>query len=171
MKTTVMILCMTILFSCAQSTNNKLFEKKVITALKHQMTSYPKSTIRDTLSVLLPYLDSTGWEHRFVRVDLRVIKEGKVKYRDFFEAFVRSSQAAPVVSVEEWTKEWTRIVTVLEKQSFSVIHQPDYQADKDSIDAMLQRGEYIGHHSREYVASYAPHYRLIAVEELHSLGL
>jgi hypothetical protein len=143
----------------------------VITALKHQMTSYPKSTIRDTLSVLLPYLDSTGWEHRFVRVDLRVIKEGKVKYRDFFEAFVRSSQAAPVVSVEEWTKEWTRIVTVLEKQSFSVIHQPDYQADKDSIDAMLQRGEYIGHHSREYVASYAPHYRLIAVEELHSLGL
>ncbi|MFA5444767.1 MAG: hypothetical protein WC128_05935 [Bacteroidales bacterium] len=207
MKATVTILCITILFSCAQSTKDRLFEEKVTTALKQQMARYPQSTLRDiyknffqdkfgpghllsdtaaagqylcrelnsynpdTLPFLSPYVDSTGWELRFFRVDLRVIKEGKVSYRDFFEAFVRSAQAAPVISVEEWTKEWTRIVAVLEKQPYSVIHQPDYKADKDSIIAMLLRGEYVGHHSRIYVASYAPHYRLITADELQSLEL
>jgi len=135
--------------------------------LRRELDSYNT----DTLPFLSPYVDSTGWEHCFVRVDLRVVKEGKVSYRNFFEAFVRSAQAAPAISVAEWTKEWTRIVTVLEKQPFSVIHQQDYQADKDSINAMLLRGEYVGHHSRKYVASYAPHYRLIAAGELQALGL
>ncbi|MFA5769397.1 MAG: hypothetical protein WC871_07660 [Bacteroidales bacterium] len=135
--------------------------------LRRELNSYNP----DTLPVLSPYVDSTGWEHRFVRVDLRVIKEGKVNYRDYFEAFVRSAQNAPAVSVEDWSREWTRIVAILEKQQCPVTHHPDYTADKNSINALLKRGEYVGHHSRTYVASYAPHYRLIAVEELHSLDL
>ena len=197
---------MTILFSCAQSTEDRLFEVKVTTALKQQLARYPQSSVRDiyknffqdkfgpghllsdtaaagqylrrelnsynpdTLPVFSPYVDSTGWEHRFVRVDLRVIKEGKVSYRDYFEAFVRSAQNAPAVSVEDWSREWTRIVAILEKQQCPVIHHPQYTIDKDSITVLLQRGEYVGHHSPIYVASYAPHYRLIAAEELQSLG-
>jgi hypothetical protein len=66
--------------------------------LRRELNSYNP----DTLPVLSPYVDSTGWEHRFVRVDLRVIKEGKVNYRDYFEAFVRSAQNAPAVSVEDY---------------------------------------------------------------------
>lgn len=135
--------------------------------LRRELDSYDC----DSLPALSSYVDSTGWEHRFVRVDLRVIKEGRVSYGDFFNAFVRSVQAAPVVSVEDWSGEWNRIVKVLEKLQCPVTHHPHYTADKDSLSAMLQRGEYVGHHSRDYVVSYAPHYRLIAVEELQSLGL
>ncbi|HRW95473.1 MAG TPA: hypothetical protein P5167_06465, partial [Bacteroidales bacterium] len=132
--------------------------------LRREMNSYSP----DTLAFLSPYVDSVGWEHRFVRVDLRVIKEGKVSYRDFFEAFVRSAQSAPAVSVKDWTEEWNRIVEILEKMQCAVTHHPQYTADKDSITFLLKRGEFVGHHSRTYVASYAPHYRLIAVEELQS---
>ena len=102
-------------------------------------------------------------------VDLRVIKR-KGQLRGFFNAFVRRCRQ-PVVSVEDWSGEWNRIVEVLEKLQCPVTHHPHYTADKDSLSAMLQRGEYVGHHSRDYVVSYAPHYRLIAVEELQSLGL
>ena len=135
--------------------------------LRRELDSYDP----DTLPERAPYVDTTGWEHRFVRVDLRVLKEGKVSYRDFFDAFVRSVQAAPAVSVEDWTEEWKRIVAILEKQQYPVTQHPDYVSDKDSIMVMLQKGEYVGHHSRIYVMSYSPHYRLIAVEEIQSLGL
>ncbi len=134
--------------------------------LRRELNSYNP----DTLAFLSPYIDSTGWERRFVRVDLRVIKEGMVSYRDFFDSFVRSVQAAPDVPLEDWTGEWTRIVDILEKLQCPVIHHPQYTIDKDSITVLLQRGEYVGHHSPIYVASYAPHYRLIAAEELQSLG-
>ena len=66
--------------------------------LRRELASYDP----DTLPVKGPYIDSTGWEHRFVRVDLRVIEEGKVSYEVFFEAFVRSVQAAPSVPLGSW---------------------------------------------------------------------
>lgn len=135
--------------------------------LRRELASYDP----DTLLVKGPYIDSTGWEHRFVRVDLRVIEEGKVSYEVFFEAFVRGVQAAPSVPLGSWTREWNRIVGIMEKQQYPLTTHPGYRADKDSIAANLRRGEFVGHHSREYVASYAPHYRLIAGSELHSLGL
>ncbi len=125
----------------------------------------------DTLPFTGPYIDSTGWEHRFVRVDLRVIKEGKVSYRDYFEAFVRSAQAAPPVLSESWAEEWARVVGIMEKKQLPLTRHSYYRADKDSITAMLQRGEYVGHHSPEYVASYAPHYRLIAADVFQSADL
>lgn len=135
--------------------------------LRNELGSYDPDTLRYVSS----YAEPTGWEHRFVRVDLRVIKEGKVSYRDFFEAFVRSVRDAPEVSVKDWSKEWERIVKVMEKLESPVTHHPSYRADKDSLAAMLQRGEFVVHHSRDYVAAYAPHYRLISVQELQSLGL
>ena len=135
--------------------------------LRQELASYDP----DTLPFTGPYIDSTGWEQRFVRVDLRAITEGKISYRDFFNAFVRSAQAAPPVPTEIWSREWSRIVEIIEKRYLPLTTHPSYGADRDSISAMLLRGEYVGHHSREYVAAYAPHYRLIAAEELQSADL
>ena len=110
--------------------------------LRQELASYDP----DTLPFTGPYIDSTGWEHRFGRVDLRVIREGKVSYRDFFDAFVRSAQATPPVPAASWTREWSRVVEIMEKQQMPLTMHPSYQADRDSITAMLQRGEYVGHH-------------------------
>ncbi|MFA7181911.1 MAG: hypothetical protein WC079_03105, partial [Bacteroidales bacterium] len=117
-----------------------------------------------------PLLDTLGWEHRFVRVDLRAIKEGKLTYECFFNAFLRSMENLPLPSVEEWQEEWTAIVTVLEQMDTPVTRYPDYEEEKKKIAARLATGDYVGHHSNFFSESYAPHYRIISAREIGSLG-
>jgi hypothetical protein len=134
--------------------------------LRNELESY---NLND-LSFRGPLLDTLGWEHRFVRVDLRAIKEGKLTYECFFNAFLRSMENLPLPSVEEWQEEWTAIVTVLEQMDTPVTRYPDYEEEKKKIAARLATGDYTGHHSNFFSESYAPHYRIISAREIGSVG-
>jgi hypothetical protein len=40
----------------------------------------------------------------------------------------------------------------------------DYEADKLFIRSNLDKGEFVGHHSKAFEANYTPHYRIISKE-------
>lgn len=104
------------------------------------------------------YFEPTGWEHRFYRVNLSVIKEGLVSYAHFFDAFVRSVNGIIPTSVEAWVKEWTAIDSIIQSMNLQL---PHYETDRREIFDLLKRGEYVMHHSAEFEANYSPHYRII----------
>lgn len=104
------------------------------------------------------YYEPTGWEHRFYRVNLSVIKEGLVPYESFFDAFVRSVNEIVPVSIEIWAEEWKAIDAIIYSMNLTL---SGYETDRKEIFDLLKQGEYVMHHSPEFEANYSPHYRII----------
>lgn len=107
------------------------------------------------------YLEFTGWEERFVRADLRLISEGLVSYSEFFESFIASVSQAEQIDLEKWIEEWQIICRVIKRVNPDV---PGFDEESKKIVQMLERGDYVVHHSEEYNKRYRPHYRLIKRE-------
>lgn len=105
-----------------------------------------------------PYYVRTGWHGRFYRVNLSVINEGKVPFDVFMGAFMESAGSFEIPEIEDWKSEWGMIENVLMECGYEL---PDFSEDSAAIHDMLDRGEYAGHHSRQYQKAYHPHYRLI----------
>ena len=63
------------------------------------------------------------------------------------------------VTVAEWQKEWLQIESIIRSMNLSL---PGYDADRKEIEDRLDRGEYVGHHSKVFEESYSPHYRIIS---------
>ncbi|WP_418809136.1 hypothetical protein [Parabacteroides goldsteinii] len=182
------LLCLWV--SAAEKTD---FDKAVRSAVERQMQGYPKSTLKDLYKNFFQdkfgpghivsdttaagnYLrremasytetegeivEPTGWEGNFYRVNLSVIKNGQIPYQTFFDAFIRSVNGIRPVTVAEWQKEWNRIEGIIRSMNLSL---PDYENDRKEIDDRLERGEYVGHHSKAFEDSYSPHYRIISKE-------
>ena len=182
------LLCLWV--SAAEKTD---FDKAVRSAVERQMQGYPKSTLKDLYKNFFQdkfgpghivsdttaagnYLrremasytetegeiaEPTGWEGNFYRVNLSVIKNGQIPYQTFFDAFIRSVNGIRPVAVAEWQKEWNRIEAIIRSMNLSL---PDYENDRKEIDDRLERGEYVGHHSKAFEDSYSPHYRIISKE-------
>lgn len=180
-----LLICLTV-----QGADKKEFEQAVRSAVERQMQRYPKSTLKDLYKNFFQdkfgpghligdtaaagnYLrkelasytvvsgevaEPTGWEGNFLRVNLSVIKTGQIPYPIFFDAFVRSVNGISPMPVSEWQKEWEQIEAVIRSMNLSL---PDYEADRKEIDDRLNKGEYVGHHSRVFEDTYTPHYRII----------
>jgi hypothetical protein len=106
-----------------------------------------------------PEVEPTGWEHNFYRVNLSLIKSGKIPYGVFFDAFVESVNSINPPTVEDWKKEWTAIERVISSMNLSLT---DFEKDKIRIDSLLNAGKYAVHHSAVYEETYRPHYRIIS---------
>ena len=104
-------------------------------------------------------METTGWEGKFVRVDMVVLKDNIVSYPLFFDAFIRSTGEAEFPGIEQWSAEWKRIESIV-RQLYPQI--PMANEDSASIDKLLRGGNYAIHHSEEYGKAYNPHYRLIS---------
>lgn len=167
------------------------FEQAVREAVERQMRTYPRSTLKDLYKNFFqdkfgpghlmadtaaaarylrrelasytvcegPVAEPTGWEGNFYRVNLSVIKQGRIPYDRFFDAFVRSVSSIRPVPVAEWREEWERIEAIIRRLCPDL---PDYETDRLEIRQRLDRGEYVGHHSEAFEASYTPHYRIIS---------
>lgn len=176
---------------CLSATEKRDFEEAVRVAVSRQMQKYPKSTLKDlyknffqdkfgpghiigdTTSAgnylrheLASYTECTGdvaeptgWEGNFLRVNLSVIKNGQIPYATFFDAFVRSVNGIRPVTVDEWKKEWLRIEAIIRLMDLAL---PGYEADRKEIEERLNRGEFVGHHSKVFEDSYSPHYRIVS---------
>jgi hypothetical protein len=121
--------------------------------LRREMDSYTEMTGEAS--------EPLGWKHNFYRVNLSVLKENRVPYDVFFDAFIRSVNSIEPIPVEEWRKEWGHIESVIRSMNLSL---PGYEADRLDIDRRLEQGNYTGHHSAAYEAAYAPHYRIVSRE-------
>jgi len=167
-----------------------LFEQAVKKSVENQMAVYPQSTLRDIYKNffqdrfgpghLIPdtaaagnylrselasidrisgtYYEPAGWEGCFYRVNLSVIKENIVPYDVFFEAFVRSVNQIVPISVDTWKVEWLSIDSIIQTMNLSL---PDYEKDRQEIFGMLEKGDYVMHHSPQFELHYSPHYRII----------
>ncbi|MBR4854284.1 MAG: hypothetical protein IKU88_06105, partial [Alistipes sp.] len=57
--------------------------------------------------------EPTGYKGRFYRVNLGVIKDGRVDYDKYLDAFVRSVNGIKQPSIEEWRKQWNHIDSMI----------------------------------------------------------
>lgn len=191
MRKSVFLLLSILLYISLQAVEKDVFNEAVRNAVARQMKAYPKSTLKDLYKNFFQdkfgpghiisdttsagnYLrrelasyseiegeiaEPTGWEGNFYRVNLSVIKEGKIPYQTYFDAFIRSVQGIQPVAVSDWKKEWQAIELIIRSMNLSL---PGYADDRKEIEERLERGEYVGHHSKVFEETYSPHYRIIS---------
>lgn len=191
MRKSVFLLLSILLCTSLQAVEKDVFNEAVRNAVARQMKVYPKSTLKDLYKNFFQdkfgpghiisdttsagnYLrrelasyseiegdiaEPTGWEGNFYRVNLSVIKEGKIPYQTYFDAFIRSVQGIQPVAVSDWQKEWRAIELIIRSMNLSL---PGYADDRKEIEERLERGEYVGHHSKVFEETYSPHYRIIS---------
>ena len=102
--------------------------------------------------------EPTGYEGRFLRVNLGVIADGRVPYDKYFDAFVRSVNGITPISIEEWSKEWNEIDSVIMTMGLDLENMAH---DRAEIKALIEGGDYVMHHSQRFNDHYQPHYRII----------
>ena len=91
-------------------------------------------------------------------MNLGVIKDGRVDYDKYLDAFVRSVNGIKQPSIDEWRKQWNRIDSMV---SVMGLQLPDIEQDRVLIDSILGAGNVVMHHSRQFSKHYDPHYRII----------
>lgn len=109
--------------------------------------------------------EPTGYDGRFIRVNLSVIADGRVPYDKFFDAFVRSVNGIQMPSIEQWQQEWSMIDSVIMTMGLELENEA---ADRAEIKALIDGGNYVMHHSESFSRHYSPHYRIIQREIFES---
>ena len=186
MKITLYIVSFILITSCSMNDRHK-----IQASLQYQLEYYPASRLTDIYKnffqdfygpghlvenpqASLDYLkdeleevggctmnkpvEETGYKNRFVRVDLCLIKNGRISFEEFSELFLESARSFKIPNFESWEAEWKKILTEIEELKVDI---PGFQQDKVLLNEMLQRGEYVVHHSKEYIREYDPHYRIV----------
>lgn len=165
-------------------------ERLIYNAVKQQMTSYPKSTLKDLYKSFFQdsfgpghlindtasagnYLrrellqctknnhalyEPTGYLGNYYRVNLTLLINKTIPYEIFFDAFVKSANHAPPMTLEEWKKEWSLIDKIICEMKLKLRH---YQKDRKEIFLLLEQNQYVLHHSTRFKKTYYPHYRII----------
>ena len=104
------------------------------------------------------YYEPTGYESNYYRVNLSVIKENKISYQDFFDAFLRSVENVSLDDISEWGSEWSEIESVITSMNLNL---ENFEKDLEMIHSVLEQDKYAIHHSDTYESEYHPHYRII----------
>lgn len=104
------------------------------------------------------YYEPVGYNVNFYRVNLSVIKENKISYQQFFDAFLRSVDVVDLDDIAQWKEEWAMIESVIVSMNLDL---ENFDRDREFIHSILSQDKYSVHHSRIYNAEYHPHYRII----------
>lgn len=119
------------------------------------------------------YTEACGWRGDYVRVDLRAIRDDIISADELTDAFMESAELGIEItteSIEAWQREWNEIIDVCHP----ILSRLDgFKRDSLAIVQLIADGNYVMHHSEEYNANYAPHYRIVhrtMIEALPSLA-
>ena len=104
------------------------------------------------------YYEPTGYENNYYRVNLSVLKENKISYQKYFDAFLRSVEKIDLDAILEWKEEWSEIESVIISMNLDL---ENFEEDLEMIHSVLEQGKYAVHHSEIYNSEYQPHYRII----------
>jgi hypothetical protein len=99
-----------------------------------------------------------GTNHDFYRINLKLLKSGKIPRDTLLLGMVKSVPLARKPDIESWTKEWNEVLRVIKKMKPGL---PDLESDEKLIAKTLAGGEVVMHHSEQYENAYHPHYRII----------
>lgn len=106
---------------------------------------------------LFPDYEYAGLEGNYVRVNLRVVKEGRVPLQHFSALLVQSAEISDPMPLSDWKERWQSLLVLL-RRTDPQPHQ--FEADAAAIQAVLDSGHYAFHHSARFNQAYRPHYRL-----------
>ena len=173
------------------TTSGSVFEKSsVYQAVELQLLKYPESSLKDIyksffqdeygpghlledtvsarkyfdyeLSVMKSkayYEDEPcGLGNNFYRASMDCIVDGLVDADDYFTAFIKSSKDFSLPDIEGWKEKWEAILKEIFPLRGSIHH---FEKDMTEISDLLNRGEYVVHHSERYTKAYDPHYRIM----------
>ncbi len=104
------------------------------------------------------YYEPTGYEKNYYRVNISVLKENKISYQKYFDAFLRSVEKIDLDAISEWKEEWSEIESVINSMNLDL---ENFEEDLEMIHSVLEQGKYAVHHSEIYNSEYQPHYRII----------
>ncbi|MFC2133081.1 hypothetical protein ACFLR4_02830 [Bacteroidota bacterium] len=102
---------------------------------------------------------SLGHYNRYFRLNLKFVKDGIIPEAEYLAAFIQSANNPEKPELEDWIKEWSKVINIIEESGIEI---NNYEEDKNSIEAMLNEGNYVVHHSNEFREIYNPHYRVIS---------
>lgn len=125
---------------------------------RESVERYILSEMEQVSSDAEPILEPCGWRANYYRIDLAWIKSGAIDIDTLVDAFMASAKDIDASLLESWQREWSIIETVVKSIAPSL---PNIDEDSAAIAAMLERGEYVVHHSDRFNAAYHPHYRII----------
>jgi len=107
-------------------------------------------------------IELLGWEHRFVRIPLSMVKAGKISKEELNTLFVASAFEIKPEAGDEWKKEWQQITRIIEKRKLPI---RNFAEDKKHIDSLLNENPIVAiHHSSAFREHYHPHYRVVRKE-------
>lgn len=180
----VLILILSIVAGCRND------ESPVVKAVEIQLQKYPESTLKDIYKSFFQdeygpghLLDDTsaarkyfeyelsqmkskgyyelepcGLGNNFYRASMDLVVDGLLTADDFFIVFTESAEGFRLPEIEGWKLKWGYILKELTSMQKRI---NNFEEDLADISAMLERGEYIVHHSQIYTECYNPHYRIV----------
>ena len=105
-----------------------------------------------------PDYQYAGCEGTYVRVNLALVKNGKLSAAQLADCLRRSTDVPHPVTQEEWRYRWSQIENILAGMKPLPGH---FAYDSDAIQSLLDRGGYAVHHSYSFNSTYKFHYRII----------
>ena len=107
-------------------------------------------------------IELLGWEHRFVRIPLNMVKAEKISKEELNTLFIASAFEIKREAGDEWKKEWQQITRIIEKRKLPI---KNFTKDKPYIDSLLNENPILAiHHSEAFRQYYHPHYRIVRKE-------
>jgi hypothetical protein len=120
--------------------------------------SYMNEELKEAVKFDTVLFQPVGYENRFYRVNLSLIKDSLISKEDLLDAFISGQDTSIHISIEEWKPEWASILKIIEELELNL---PDFEKDKLFIESNLEKEIIVGHHSNIFMESYNPHYRLV----------
>ena len=126
---------------------------------RERVKAYLDEELNTTRIESLPqwYYEQCGTKGRYIRVNLRAVKEGLITEDMLLDAFIRSANVKRP-SVKSWNRKWHKIIGTIDKMDLNL---PDYDREMQFIDSLLSVGKYAISHSSDYREAYHPHYRIV----------
>jgi len=130
--------------------------------------NYLQQEIQSTTDFDTVLWQPVGYNKKYYRINLILVKEGILEEEKLLDAFVQSADSTTFPSIEVWIEEWNFILTIIETMNQRIIN---YEEDKRVLDEMLEKGKILVHHSNIYRELYHPHYRVVNKNQFYKLNL
>lgn len=104
------------------------------------------------------YCEPCGWQRRYWRVNLSVIRDSLLTADEFVDAFMASAPDTLPTLSQAWMDEW-HTMQHLTKELYPQLES--YATDSANIAKLHSENNYVMHHSRAFNSHHHPHYRIM----------
>ena len=122
--------------------------------------------LEDTMEWGGPAYEFTGEGKNFMRLNMNLIRTGKIPKEEYFKAFKNSLGQVETPVDEYWISEWNLIDSIINRKDYHFIKEDQ---DKEYIKEKIETRNFPIHHSENFNDNYKFHYRIISIPEFEKL--